>query len=432
MQPAKDVERMPSVTSVKSEQTQAASDVARAESPTASKQHHQGLPMQPRMATPDQNDQEGSPLSLTNRTLSMEGDPLNRTLEGVILDQTVPRMQTFPATTGEKRTSDASLQDSTQVLAELCAQQAARIVELEQKLEWQRIATAQKSESQAVEDLREALEKRILETSTQCSRSQFDFEQLAAANEKLQRENQELFSEVRSCNQGLEALRREVQQMQNQGLTKATAPMQLSHVSAMNEDSVRVEVKELAVRPPSPAVTPSLPQSIVAPCGGSTSSWSTHPATSLSPLVSDSAPSVSNCQPRLHNSSGSSSVGTPAVLANRSGTSSPGDLRKIRHSALRNTSPVRLAAPPPPAGQSQQSPGSLTRGNTSVSPRTSAPGRHTSPRGKSPTPGLAFNATRRLAHHAGTQVRQSAAGTVGVTLSARVGRRSASAINLGV
>lgn len=418
-----------------------------------------------------------SPLPARRRGSGLPVQAVGVDLERDTLDETVPLALRRGGSSGSHQTDspqtqqqaespqDAGLgtntvQVGTHVLAELCAQQAARIAELEQQLEWQRMTAAQEGEGRLVQELREAA-ARCTRTQESCDAR---FEQLFAAQAHLQAENQDLAAQVRISAQGLETLRREVQSLQAQGLNRSTctvSPMSMSrHRHNMDEDSaLRVDMKDIApTRPPSPV---RVPMAVATPAWSSSSSV----LAAVSPLARTAngsvvptpvaaSSSVSLVHPperevpegvnsgggRLPIRSPAASVSTPAHVPRGSGMSSPGQVRKIRHAAagIRNTSPVppvRLAAPPPLA--SSGTAGSRG-GTTSLSPR-SATGGNMSPRGKSPLPGLAVSAVRQMRTPAQMRpgsVATASVGSNGSVVSARStsqlisGRRSSSVTQL--
>lgn len=111
----------------------------------------------------------------------------------------------------------------THVLAELCAQQAVRLADLEQEL-----MRVQDSDSRLEQELREARahsERERLE----CSRK---LEQMARLQAQLQTENEELFTELERAAQRIEALKHEVVVLQGRAV-------QVENSARANEDKLR-------------------------------------------------------------------------------------------------------------------------------------------------------------------------------------------------
>lgn len=291
------------------------------------------------------------------------------------LDETVPlgiqtggdvESRSVPVTAGQP----VSVQYGSNVLAELCAQQAARIAELERQFELQRLAAAKEREAQLMQELREVSESVRADCDAKCER-------MASMQALLRAENQELFAEVRS---------------------------------------LRCEV--LAMKVPR-IVPPGLPSSssrsgpsITVPAGnGSSTGWASSSMGSLMPrsasaLSVGSGPAVRRAAPPQV------SAGLRSVEARTVGIASTGGRSQsargvsalspamVRHPAVRGNSPARFAAPPP---QTQQ-PGPAARQSSSLSPR-SREGGAPSPRGQSPIPGV-VSATRRLLTPQGSALAQ--------------------------
>lgn len=404
----------------------------------------------------------------------LDANPLDRTLPEVpVLVMSGNYLSPVgTATETPDQLGAATVQVGANVLADLCAQQAARIADLEQQLQRQQLPAARKSERDLIQELRKALE----ETNARCNRSQLEsherFQQLLEVQVQLQAENQELFSQMRLSAQGLEALRSEVQQrldlraLSSQRPSSLEAPLSTSKplcacgkpflegstfcrkCGSRWEEALELCAGSMTLEPNKVStVKPPSPGRLRNPVPASPS-WSSTAPVALSPLARTASSSVTplvgtvtirktsevtDGRPPQVRNSGASSVNSPLALrGSRGGSPRHGQLRKIRHSSIRNTSPVQLAGPPPPTGHQSPTARSVT---ASLSPRASTTA--TSPRGNTtPVPGFAMGATRRLQAQSATGLRAMPGavipgGSMSIAMCARAsGRRSASAVQL--
>lgn len=166
--------------------------------------------------------------TVSNATMCPAG--IRRDVTTSALDETLPTVNLsgvangVAAITGVEVGLDVDHRDESALtvdargLRHLCAQQAARILELEQQLQWQSTATRSADESQLVQELRNACERCQQKQALSDAR----VEQLELTQAQLQAQNQELFAEMRSSSQSLASLQIAVDSLQKQrgGVTR--------------------------------------------------------------------------------------------------------------------------------------------------------------------------------------------------------------------
>lgn len=345
--------------------------------------------------------------------------------------------------------STVSFGYGSNILADLCAKQAARIAELERHVEMQRETEANAREKRLIQELSEACaacDRSRVECESKC-------EQMSSTQARLQAENQELFAEMRSANQTVEALRREVQLLTMTLATRSPTSLARQRICQMDEESsMSGQTSARQLKSPGSSFTLPVPQNgpamvVAAPpwgpvatiaavvAAGEASSGTVQavppgacPAVPSAPVTNGSPGTMQRHAGGYYvcgaEDSGPTSAASRSSSVRGSGSHTPSvaPQRKMRHAGYRGASPMRLAhhAGPPPSSTRMNS----SRSSAAHTSPRSATG-SMSPRGKSPMVGVAMKAVPNSL--SGSSMRQNQARSV---LRSPGGKRSASATAL--